>query len=165
MIREYIAYYNFSRLQRRLSVHMPIEVYIQCRIAWQNLTFYFTVYLTGHFILSRGWDGGLWPPYQSGPSDHGGPRPSRFTRPRFFFLGLEAPPAFGLILQGGHFSLTTLPFSAGPFSSGAGVGNCSISDDSFFSTFAHAFTLRSAISFSTWSAKTFTSSGPPAGAS
>ncbi|WP_302619843.1 IS3 family transposase, partial [uncultured Oscillibacter sp.] len=30
MIREYIAYYNFSRLQRRLGVHAPMEVYTQC---------------------------------------------------------------------------------------------------------------------------------------
>ncbi|WP_369517891.1 IS3 family transposase [Intestinimonas butyriciproducens] len=27
MIREYIAYYNFSRLQRRLGVHTPMEVH------------------------------------------------------------------------------------------------------------------------------------------
>ena len=33
MIREYIAYYNFSRLQRRLGVHTPMEVYTQCRAA------------------------------------------------------------------------------------------------------------------------------------
>ena len=29
MIREYIAYYNFSRLQRRLGVHTPMEVFTQ----------------------------------------------------------------------------------------------------------------------------------------
>ncbi|MCI9655328.1 MAG: IS3 family transposase [Lawsonibacter sp.] len=33
MIREYIAYYNFSRLQRRLGVHTPMEVFIQYRAA------------------------------------------------------------------------------------------------------------------------------------
>ena len=33
MIREYIAYYNFSRLQRRLGVHTPMEVYAQYRAA------------------------------------------------------------------------------------------------------------------------------------
>ncbi|MCI8681370.1 MAG: IS3 family transposase [Oscillospiraceae bacterium] len=33
MIREYIAYYNFSRIQRRLGVHTPMEVYAQCRAA------------------------------------------------------------------------------------------------------------------------------------
>lgn len=33
MIREYIAYYNFSRLQRRLGVYTPLEVYTQCRAA------------------------------------------------------------------------------------------------------------------------------------
>ena len=33
MIREYIAYYNFSRLQRRLGVHTPMEVYTQYRAA------------------------------------------------------------------------------------------------------------------------------------
>ena len=33
MIREYIVYYNFSRLQRRLGVHTPMEVYAQCRAA------------------------------------------------------------------------------------------------------------------------------------
>lgn len=33
MIREYVAYYNFSRLQRRLGVHTPMEVYTQRRAA------------------------------------------------------------------------------------------------------------------------------------
>lgn len=33
MIREYIAYYNYSRLQKRLGVHAPMEVYAQCRAA------------------------------------------------------------------------------------------------------------------------------------
>ncbi len=33
MIREYIAYYNFSRLQRRLSVHTTMEVFTQYRTA------------------------------------------------------------------------------------------------------------------------------------
>ena len=33
MIREYIAYCNFSRLQRRLGVHTPMEVYAQYRAA------------------------------------------------------------------------------------------------------------------------------------
>ena len=33
MIREYIAYYNFNRLQRRLGVHTPMEVFIQYRAA------------------------------------------------------------------------------------------------------------------------------------
>ena len=33
MIREYITYCNFSRLQRRLGVHTPMEVYAQCRAA------------------------------------------------------------------------------------------------------------------------------------
>ena len=33
MIREYIAYYNFNRLQRRLGVHTPMEVYAQYRAA------------------------------------------------------------------------------------------------------------------------------------
>ena len=33
MIREYIAYYNFSRLQRRLGVHTPMEVFTQYRAA------------------------------------------------------------------------------------------------------------------------------------
>ena len=33
MIREYIVYYNFSRLQRRLGVHTPMEVYTQYRAA------------------------------------------------------------------------------------------------------------------------------------
>ncbi|WP_353937698.1 IS3 family transposase [Faecalibaculum rodentium] len=33
MIREYIAYYNFNRLQRRLGVHTPMEVFTQYRAA------------------------------------------------------------------------------------------------------------------------------------
>ncbi|MCI8680653.1 MAG: IS3 family transposase [Oscillospiraceae bacterium] len=33
MIREYITYCNFSRLQRRLGVHTPMEVYAHCRAA------------------------------------------------------------------------------------------------------------------------------------
>ena len=33
MVREYIAYYNFSRLQRRLGVHTPMEVFAQYRAA------------------------------------------------------------------------------------------------------------------------------------
>jgi hypothetical protein len=30
-LARYYAYYNFSRLQRRLGVHTPMEVYTQCR--------------------------------------------------------------------------------------------------------------------------------------
>lgn len=33
MIREYIAYYNFSRLQRRLGIHTPMEVFTQYKAA------------------------------------------------------------------------------------------------------------------------------------
>ncbi len=33
MIREYIAYYNFNRLQRRLGVHTPMEIFTQYRAA------------------------------------------------------------------------------------------------------------------------------------
>ncbi len=39
------------------------------------------------------------PPYQPWPGGHGGP-PSLPVRPRFFFLGLAAPPALGLIRLG-----------------------------------------------------------------
>ena len=33
MIREYIAYYNSSRLQRQLGVHTPMDVFTQYRAA------------------------------------------------------------------------------------------------------------------------------------
>ncbi|MEY8388753.1 IS3 family transposase [Oscillospiraceae bacterium 38-13] len=33
IIREFIAYYNFSRLQRQLGVHTPMEVFTQYRAA------------------------------------------------------------------------------------------------------------------------------------
>ena len=48
---------------------------------------------------------------------------------------------------------------------GAGVGGCSGSGGSFFSTSARSAARRSAISFSIWSADTLTSPGAPAGAS
>ena len=38
-----------------------------------------------------------------GRADTAGPRPSRFTGLRFFFLGLAAPPALGLIRLGSFF--------------------------------------------------------------
>ena len=57
------------------------------------------------------------------------------------------------------------PFSPAAFSSGAGVGGCSGSGGSFFSTSARPAARCSAMSFSIWSADTLTSPGAPAGAS
>ena len=118
-------------------------------------------------ILSRGGDGGLsvaalsalaWRPRRA-------PVPPGLPGSAFSSFGLRPRLPLGLSSGVGVFSSAAFPFLAGAFSSGAGVGGCSGSGGSFFSTSARSAARRSAISFSIWSADTFTSPGAPAGAS
>ena len=67
----------------------------------------------GHFVsrLGRGLVRGRL--ISLGRAATAGPRPSRFAGPRFFFLGLTAPPALGLILRGRGNVIALIKFFCG----------------------------------------------------